>query len=189
MALDMRPGSTSFTWGSERPAARRSNRLRPAAIMREGKEGACYGSGEILTVSSIPITNHDASDPSGSHLEPPANDSQNWLSRWKGSDDSRGMRCRDFAGCWSHGPQPFAVIDLDRRIVLSNRAFSELVGYSRDELLGMSIMDLTAPQSLEVTRRSHAEVLATGQERASDQELSPQGRFPGSGRADHGRFP
>ena len=26
----------------------------------------------------------------------------------------------------------------------------------------MSIMDLTAPQSLEVTRRSHAEVLATG---------------------------
>jgi PAS domain S-box-containing protein len=60
------------------------------------------------------------------------------------------------------GPQAFAVIDLDRRIIQANRAFSELVGYSRDELLGMSIFDLTAPQSLEVTHRSHAEVLASG---------------------------
>ena len=55
------------------------------------------------------------------------------------------MRCRGLCRLLESGPQPFAVIDLDRRIVLSNRAFSELVGYSRDELLGMSIMDLTAP--------------------------------------------
>jgi two-component system, NtrC family, sensor kinase len=116
-----------------------------------------------LTVSPIPITNHDASDPSGANLERPGNDSQNWLSRWNGPDDSRGMQCRGLCRLLEYGPQPFVVIDLDRRIVLSNRAFSELVGYSRDELLGMSIMDLTAPQSLEVTRRSHAEVLATGQ--------------------------
>jgi PAS domain S-box-containing protein len=60
------------------------------------------------------------------------------------------------------GPQPFAVIDLQRRIIKANRAFSDLVGYSREELLGMSILDLTAPQSLEVTQRSHAEILATG---------------------------
>ena len=43
------------------------------------------------------------------------------------------------------GPQPFAAIDLERRIIWSNRAFSELVGFDREELLGMSILDLTAP--------------------------------------------
>ena len=31
--------------------------------------------------------------------------------------------------------------------IQTNKAFGELVGYSRDELLGMSIMDLTAQQS------------------------------------------
>jgi PAS domain S-box-containing protein len=54
------------------------------------------------------------------------------------------------------------VIDLERRIIQANHAFAELVGYARDELLGMSIMDLTAPQSLAITRRSHADILATG---------------------------
>ena len=35
------------------------------------------------------------------------------------------------------------------------------MGYSPDEL-GMSVLDLTAPQSQDLTRRYHAEVLATG---------------------------
>ncbi|MDR3621287.1 MAG: PAS domain-containing protein, partial [Paludisphaera borealis] len=60
------------------------------------------------------------------------------------------------------GPQPFATIDLADRIVHVNQAFSMLVGYTPDELLGMSIMDLTAPQSHEITRRSHEQTLATG---------------------------
>jgi two-component system, cell cycle sensor histidine kinase and response regulator CckA len=37
------------------------------------------------------------------------------------------------------------LIDLDRRILLTNHAFEELVGYSKDELLGMSFTDLTYP--------------------------------------------
>ncbi len=61
-----------------------------------------------------------------------------------------------------NGPQPFATIDLENRIVHVNHAFAALVGYSRDELTGMSIMDLTAPQSHEVTLRSHEQALATG---------------------------
>ena len=60
------------------------------------------------------------------------------------------------------GPQPFAAIDLERQIIWSNRAFSELVGFDREELLGMSILDLTAPQSLEVTRRYQDDILKTG---------------------------
>ena len=71
-----------------------------------------------------------------------------------------GRNCS--AGCSRTGPQPFAAIDLERRIIWSNRAFWELVGFGREELLGMSILDLTAPQSLEVTRRSQDDILATG---------------------------
>ncbi len=61
-----------------------------------------------------------------------------------------------------NGPQPFAMIDLDNRIVHVNHAFAELVGYRRDELQNMSIMDLTAPESHEVTLRSHEYTLTTG---------------------------
>ena len=62
------------------------------------------------------------------------------------------------------GPQPFGVIDLQARFIEANQAFAELVGYSRDEILGMSVLDLTAPQSLDRTRQSHALVLASGKD-------------------------
>lgn len=58
-----------------------------------------------------------------------------------------------------HGPQPFASIGLDRRIVHVNDAFCRLVGYTREELTGTSILDLTSPDSLEETRRSHERAL------------------------------
>ena len=54
------------------------------------------------------------------------------------------------------------MIDLQQRFIEANQAFAELVGYSRDEILGMSVLDLTAPQSLDRTRQSHAEVLSSG---------------------------
>jgi PAS domain S-box-containing protein len=60
------------------------------------------------------------------------------------------------------GPQAFGVVDLKGRLIRANQAFSNLLGYSQGELLGMSILDLTAPQSVDLTRRSHTEVLATG---------------------------
>jgi PAS domain S-box-containing protein len=78
------------------------------------------------------------------------------------NDDSGHPWDRWLAWLLENGPQPFAVIDLERRIIKANRAFSDLVGYSREELLGMSIFELTAPHSLEVTHRSHAEILASG---------------------------
>jgi PAS domain S-box-containing protein len=60
------------------------------------------------------------------------------------------------------GPQPFAIVDLAQRIIGANRAFSALVGYSTDELLGMPVLDLTARDSQDLTRRYHADILATG---------------------------
>jgi len=92
----------------------------------------------------------------------PAPASGNWLDCLNDPDDPGGIRSRWLCRLLETGPQPFAIVDLQQRIIQVNKAFGELVGYPRDELLGMSIMDLTAPQSLAVTRRYHAEVLATG---------------------------
>jgi PAS domain S-box-containing protein len=84
------------------------------------------------------------------------------VSAWDAPDWTAAKRDRLLHRLLETGPQPFATVDLADRIVHVNRAFSTLVGYTRDELLGMSIMDLTAPQSRELTRRSHEQTLTTG---------------------------
>lgn len=85
-----------------------------------------------------------------------------WRSHWDWKDGRPGGDSLWPGRLLEDGPQPFAAIDLERRIIWSNWAFSDLVGYSREELLGMSILDLTAPQSLEVTRRYQDDILASG---------------------------
>ncbi|WP_165244836.1 PAS domain-containing sensor histidine kinase [Paludisphaera soli] len=60
------------------------------------------------------------------------------------------------------GGQPFATLAMDRRIDYANDAFCELVGYSREELIGMPIMDLTDPSSRDASARSHEAILAAG---------------------------
>jgi two-component system NtrC family sensor kinase len=85
-----------------------------------------------------------------------------WPARWRQAEGCQGIGSEWLCRLLEEGPQPFAAIDLERRIIWSNRAFSDLVGYAREELLGMSILDLTAPQSRDVTRRYQADVLATG---------------------------
>ena len=85
-----------------------------------------------------------------------------WPTRRDRKDDARGIDSTWLCRLLEYGPQPFAAIDLERRIIWSNLAFSDLVGFARDELLGMSILDLTAPQSLEVTRRYQDDILKTG---------------------------
>jgi PAS domain S-box-containing protein len=72
------------------------------------------------------------------------------------------LRDRQLSRLLLTGPQPFAVVDLDQRIIQANQAFGALVGYEPDELLGMSALDLTAPQSQALTRQYLAEILATG---------------------------
>lgn len=60
------------------------------------------------------------------------------------------------------GPQPFATIDLDRRLDYVNDAFCELLGYERHELLGLSVVDLTIPEDRVATLESHDKILAGG---------------------------
>ena len=100
--------------------------------------------------------------PISDHREPASVAADDWLELLNDPEDPLGIRSRWLRRLLETGPQPFAMIDLQQRIIQVNKAFGELVGYSRVELLGMSIMDLTAPQSLAVTRRYQSEVLATG---------------------------
>jgi PAS domain S-box-containing protein len=84
-----------------------------------------------------------------------------WLCRWSGRKDALEIRDQ-LRRLLEEGPQPFAVIDMDRRIIHANLAFRKLVGYPLEELLGMSVMDLTATGFLAVTRKSHTDVLEKG---------------------------
>ncbi len=114
-------------------------------------------------MNSAPIPDQPPpQQPISDQQEPATVAADDWLKLLNDPQDSRGFRSRWFCRLLETGPQPFAMVDLQQRIIQTNKAFGELVDYSRDELLGMSIMDLTAPQSLALTRRYQAEILATG---------------------------
>jgi len=102
--------------------------------------------------STFGKTDPSRSTPTGDHRERDDGAATAGLSQ-----QEEARRCQ-----WmlEHGPQPFASTDLDRRILHVNDAFCKLVGYTREELTGTSILDLTAPGSLEETRRSHERALA-----------------------------
>ncbi len=62
----------------------------------------------------------------------------------------------------AEGAQPFATVDAERRLDYVNGAFCELLGFSPEELLGMSVLELTAPEFRAATLESHERVLAEG---------------------------
>ncbi len=108
-------------------------------------------------------------------------------------EDDATARIRWLCHLLETGPHPFAVTDLQQRLVQVNQAFCDLVGYSRQELEGMSTLELTAPESVELTRRYHAEVLASGKNervvknyRRKDGSLVPVELMVGAFRDDSG---
>ncbi len=127
----------------------------------QGETGRTAREGGV--VNSSPTPDQSSAEPSNASPQEPAEiGGGDWLHLLNDLQDSHGIRSRWLSRLLETGPQPFAIVDLQQRIIQANKAFSDLVGYSHNELLGMSIMDLTAPQSLAVTRRYQAEVLATG---------------------------
>jgi PAS domain S-box-containing protein len=61
-----------------------------------------------------------------------------------------------------NAPIGIASADLEGRLLDVNPAFAELLGYRRDELVGMSVGDITHPEDREETRR-HFEALVRGE--------------------------
>lgn len=58
--------------------------------------------------------------------------------------------------------QPFLAIDLDGRITRVNRACVELLGYSAEELLGMTVQQITPPEWMATTEKALAQLQALG---------------------------
>ena len=59
----------------------------------------------------------------------------------------------------------FWLCDRNNRVVLANDAICTMMGYSREELIGMCLQDLEVQPDLEAARVRRARVLATGAER------------------------
>ncbi len=55
-----------------------------------------------------------------------------------------------FRLAFDHSPNGMAMADLDGRLVLVNEAFCRFLGYSRGELLGLTIQDVTHPDDLAI---------------------------------------
>jgi PAS domain S-box-containing protein len=69
------------------------------------------------------------------------------------------------------------VLDAQGRILETNDAYCELVGYSRQELLAMRVQDLEAQEAEEETHRHIARVMATGRDRFETRHRSKDGRI------------
>ena len=57
--------------------------------------------------------------------------------------------------------------DVGTRLVAVNRALAETLGYSQEQLLGMSVAELAHPEDLEAVRAEMSALLAGGQQRSS----------------------
>lgn len=56
---------------------------------------------------------------------------------------------QQFRDIFDHAPIGMALTDLDGKVMEANESLSKLLGYSHDELLGMSFLDITHPDDLD----------------------------------------
>ena len=61
---------------------------------------------------------------------------------------------------FQQSPAGIVETDVSGRMVLVNHTWCEMLGYSEDELLGMTIFDVTDPESLELTREKISQLMA-----------------------------
>ncbi|MEX2198964.1 MAG: PAS domain S-box protein [Burkholderiales bacterium] len=65
-----------------------------------------------------------------------------------------------FDATFEHAPVGLAHVDLKGHIRLANRRLCEMLAYSREELLGLSVRELSHPEDLEVTRAQREQLRA-----------------------------
>jgi PAS domain S-box-containing protein len=61
---------------------------------------------------------------------------------------------------FQQSPAGIVETDTSGRMVLVNRTWCEMLGYTEDELLGMTIFDVTDPDSLELTQQKISQLMA-----------------------------
>jgi PAS domain S-box-containing protein len=72
---------------------------------------------------------------------------------------------------------PFLFVDLQRRFIRSNHAFERLTGYTSEELLGKSLMDLTVERWRAVEAENFKRLISTGESVRFEKEyLTKDGR-------------
>ena len=64
---------------------------------------------------------------------------------------------------FEQAPQAVALMSLDRRVVMVNREYTRVFGYTPEEALGRSLEDLTVPDDLRDEEQSYADIVAQGQ--------------------------
>jgi PAS domain S-box-containing protein len=66
----------------------------------------------------------------------------------KAAEDALRMVEERFRGVFEHAPVGIAIVGNDTRLLNANVVLAEITGYSRDELLGRSLTDLTHPDDV-----------------------------------------
>jgi len=69
-----------------------------------------------------------------------------------------------FRAVFEHAPSGIALMEADGRFFKVNRALQEILGYTEDELLNMTLVDITHPSDTEKNLRLFREMVGGGQD-------------------------
>ena len=77
------------------------------------------------------------------------------------TENSRGRSEQRFRLAFEDNMAPMIFSDLDDRTIAVNDAFCEMVGFSREEIVGRDCAQFTHPDDVELTRSTHRRLLST----------------------------
>jgi PAS domain S-box-containing protein len=99
------------------------------------------------------------------------------ITRRRASDERLRETERTYRRLFDSSPAALAMIDAELRLTLVNQAFCDIVGYSRDELQGMPLPNLTHPDDVAVCTEVRAKVRSgeTPRYRVEERLLTRQG--------------
>jgi PAS domain S-box-containing protein len=139
---------------------RQAPELRAREIARALEQGGVW-SGEIRNVrkdgtrfwcaASIAAFEHPEHGPTWILVETD-------ISRRKATEEALRLAEERFRNVFEEAPVGIALIGNDQRLTDTNQVLSEITGYSRDELVGKTLADITHPDDVEVDASLMAKV-------------------------------
>jgi PAS domain S-box-containing protein len=67
------------------------------------------------------------------------------------AEEARGRSDHRLRSAFDRAPVAMVIVDTDQRLVRVNQHFCDLLGYTKEQLLAMTVADITHPDELEVT--------------------------------------